>query len=179
LFVGGNTQASNAFSLNPQGKPFNPFTTTGGIVQCAIVDNKQKAERFDAVQNFFSELASQRVEFSNTAYTAYNRNCERERALAYFMAENGVFPREDADADDLLDLFLQTSSLEVSVSAIAKVAALLANGGVSPTSGKRLVDGITVKNLMSLLLSCGECAVSFFWNFVFGTSELTLFGWHI
>ena len=51
--------------------------------------------------------------------------------------------------------FLQTCSLEMCAESESIVAATLANGGVCPTTGQRILKPESVRNVLSLMLSCG------------------------
>ncbi len=54
-----------------------------------------------------------------------------------------------------LQLFLQCCSVESTAKAASVIAATLANGGVCPTTGHKLLSGEAVRNTLSLMHSCG------------------------
>jgi glutaminase len=149
-------KAFNAFKLNDSGQPFNPFINTGAIATCSIAGRGLSgSERYRKVHKFFSDLAGgQKLGFSNSIYLSEKGTADRNRALAYFMAESGVFP-EGTDVEEALDVYFQTCSIEVTAKKLATMAATLANGGINPTTGVRVLSSETVANCMVLLMSCG------------------------
>jgi glutaminase len=70
------------------------------------------------------------------------------------MKEKGAFPK-GTDLLQTLELYFQCCSLEMSSDQLSVVASTLANGGVSPLTGERLLLPDTVKNCLSLMSSCG------------------------
>jgi glutaminase len=69
---------------------------------------------------------------------------------------------------DILDFYFQTCSLEVNVKTLASIAATLANGGICPATGRRILSPETVKNCLILLFSCGMYDYSGAWAFNVG-----------
>ena len=55
----------------------------------------------------------------------------------------------------IICFFIQTCSLEMCAESESIVAATLANGGVCPTTGQRILKPESVRNVLSLMLSCG------------------------
>jgi glutaminase len=70
------------------------------------------------------------------------------------MREKGAFEPE-VSLKSTLDLYFQCCSLTLDTDGMALIAGALANGGVCTLTGKRIFQGDTVKNCLSLMASCG------------------------
>jgi glutaminase len=75
-------------------------------------------------------------------------------ALAYLMKSKNAFP-EDTDIDDVVEYYTQCCSMESDSNTLSIIAATLANGGICPLNGERVLSSCTVKNCLSLMNCCG------------------------
>ena len=65
------------------------------------------ASKYDYVYNVIKKMAGGGyLHFNNSIFLSERRNCDRNHALTYFMAENNCFP-EDLDVKKILDLYCQ------------------------------------------------------------------------
>ena len=64
------------------------------------------------------------------------------------------FP-ENTNLDETLELYFQSCSIEINTRILSIVAATLANGGTNPFTGERIFKSETVKNILSVMLTCG------------------------
>jgi hypothetical protein len=81
--------------------------------------------------------------------------------------ERGVFP-PGTDLEATIALYVMLGSIELSTEDIARVAATLAHGGVSPVSGERMFAAAHVRACLSLMASCGLYQYSGEWCFSVG-----------
>lgn len=162
-------QSFNELTLNSQGRPHNPLINSGAIMSCALIrPDLPMSDRFDHVMSMWARLSGgQRPGFSNPTYLSERGTADRNFALSYFMRENGAFP-PNTDVLEVLEFYLQCCSLELNADSLSVVAATLANGGLNPLSGKRVLTSSTVQRCLSLMYSCGMYDFSGEWGFTIG-----------
>jgi len=146
----------NELTLNKDNKPHNPMINSGAIATLSLVQAEaQIAERFEYIMDFWSNLAGgDRPGFSNAVYLSERQTADRNFALGYFMREKKVF-RDDTDLIETLEFYFQCCSIESNTENMSIIAGTLANGGVCPTTGQRVLRPSTVRACLSLMSSCG------------------------
>ncbi|XP_062247289.1 glutaminase kidney isoform, mitochondrial isoform X1 [Platichthys flesus] len=146
----------NKLSLNDEDKPHNPMVNAGAIVISSLMKpNSNKAERFDHVMDFLKSMAgTEYVGFSNATFQSERETGDRNYAIGYYLKEKRCFP-DNADMTAALDFYFQLCSIEVNCESGSVMAATLANGGICPITGERVLSAEAVRNTLSLMHSCG------------------------
>jgi len=147
----------NALQLNEKGLPHNPLINSGAIAICSLIKNQlNAADRFGFIQDMWKNLSGGRpLGYSNPVYLSERATGDRNYALAYFMRENGAFPENVTNINDVLEFYFQCCSLMITSNTLSIIAATLANGGVCPLTGIQVFSTGTVKNCLSMMYSCG------------------------
>src|SRR5262249_19518624 len=146
----------NELTLNKDHKPHNQMINAGAIATCSLIRRGVPiADRFDHVMEQWARLAgNQKPGFNNSVYLSERQTADRNFALGYFMKEKAVFP-EGTDLVETLEFYFQCCSIESNCERMAVVAATLANGGMCPITGQRVLSPSTVRSCLSLMYSCG------------------------
>lgn len=146
----------NELTLDYQNKPHNPMINAGAIVVSSLLKKGLCiADRFDYAMEQLRRLAGlEHVAFNNSVYLSERATADRNFALGYYMRENKCFPPE-ADLVETLEFYFQLCSIEVTAQSGSVIAATLANGGICPTTGDKVLDSSAVRNTLSLMHSCG------------------------
>uniref|UniRef100_A0A3P8SU23 glutaminase n=1 Tax=Amphiprion percula TaxID=161767 RepID=A0A3P8SU23_AMPPE len=146
----------NVLSLDDEDKPHNPMVNAGAIVISSLIKPRSnKAEKFDYVMEFVKKMAGQEyVGFSNATFQSEKETGDRNFAIGYYMKEKKCFP-PGADMIDALDFYFQLCSTEVTCESGSIMAATLANGGICPITGERVLSAEAVRDTLSLMHSCG------------------------
>uniref|UniRef100_A0A3B3VPF8 glutaminase n=1 Tax=Poecilia latipinna TaxID=48699 RepID=A0A3B3VPF8_9TELE len=127
----------NVLSLDEEDKPHNPMVNAGAILISSLI----KVNRLTLLLVF--------LRFQSEKETG-----DRNFAIGYYMKEKKCFP-PGADMIDALDFYFQLCSIEVSCESGSVLAATLANGGICPITGERVLSAEAVRNTLSLMHSCG------------------------
>lgn len=101
--------------------------------------------------------------YDHDVFTSEARTADRNFALAYYMKEAKAFPSAVNDSDcgndslinEVLNFYFKCCSILVDTDILSIAAATLANGGVCPTSGERVLSRDTVKRCLAIMYSCG------------------------
>ena len=76
------------------------------------------------------------------------------QAQAHHLRKHFCFPN-GTDIQDTIDLFLRLHSIQLSTRSMSVIAGTLANDGVCPITGKRVLSSNSVQSTISIMLSCG------------------------
>ncbi|XP_049583733.1 glutaminase kidney isoform, mitochondrial isoform X2 [Syngnathus scovelli] len=146
----------NKLFLDEDDKPHNPMVNAGAIVCTSLIKQGEgNAEKFDYIMNFLKDMAgNEYVSFSNATFQSERESGDRNFAIGYYLKEKKCFP-EGTDMTSVLDLYFQLCSIEVNCESASVMAATLANGGICPISGERVLSPEAVRNTLSLMHSCG------------------------
>ena len=156
----------NELCLNSESIPHNPMINAGAIMSTSLIKKDEpQSNRFEYIMNYWSALINDKVGFNNAVYLSEKDTADRNFCLAYMMKEkmafsngrNLLYKREWTNADLLknLELYFQTCSIECNTKQMATLASTLANGGTNVFSNQKVFNQTNVKNILSLMLSCG------------------------
>lgn len=146
----------NELALDPDNRPHNPMINSGAIMCSAMIrPHWSVADRTSLLARFVSSAAGgEPVDIDEAVYASERATATRNQSLVKLMDEHDAFP-EGSDPRTALDVYFRACSLTLDCRRLAVVAATLANGGVCPTTGHRVIDSRIVRNTLSLMLTCG------------------------
>lgn len=150
----------NELILMDNGLAHNPYINAGAMTMCSLLRPElDLADRFDYVIRSYERLAGgQKIGFSNATYLSERATADRNFALCYYLKERGAFPPWINDQHKLMEVaefYFQLCSIEVNVKSLSVIGATLANGGVCPITGDRVVSAESIKNMLALMYTCG------------------------
>lgn len=132
--------------------PVNPFMNAGAIVICSLLQSSLGDSAFNEIVNFMELLTDESIEFNSKVYESERSTADKNRALAHFMKSVGSL---SGDIDECLELYFRQCSIMCTVRSLAKIGALLAMGGISPTTGRRILKRKTIYTILGLMSTCG------------------------
>ena len=150
----------NDMELDYNHQPHNPMVNAGAILTVSLLQRliqpqMSMAEKFDYILDYFTRMSGgEPIFFNNSVFLAEREHADRNFAIAYQLKENGCFP-EGTSIKDCMDLWYQCCSMEVTCETVAVIGATLANGGVAPITGEKVMKPDAVRDVLSLLHSCG------------------------
>ncbi|XP_052764981.1 glutaminase liver isoform, mitochondrial-like [Mya arenaria] len=146
----------NSISLDYNDKPHNPMINAGAIcVSSLLKQDLDPADRFAYATSVLNRLTGgEHLAFNNSVFLSERATADRNFALAYYMSEKRCFPK-GSNLMEILDFYFQMCSLEVTCESGAVIAATLANGGICPITGDKVLSASSVRDTLSLMFSCG------------------------
>lgn len=146
-------------------RPFNPMINAGAITVSALLYDHYGDEAFDQLLARFSAAAGRELSIDQAVYESESRTGHRNRAIAHLLLNFGMVP-ENIDA--ALELYFKQCSILVTAHDLAAMAATLSNLGRNPLTGEEVFDIDRVKDMLSIMLTCGMYDYSGQWAYSVG-----------
>lgn len=150
----------NEIILDHNNKPHNPMINAGAIITCSLMQTLVKpemtmAEKFDYTLQWFKKMSGdENISFNNAVFLSEREAADRNYALGFYMRENGCFPKK-ANLKEVMDYYFQCCSMEATCEIMSVIAATLANGGICPTTEEKVLQPEVVRDVLSIMHSCG------------------------
>ena len=146
-------EAFNQISLD-QGLviPKNPMINSGAITTHSLLPFKKTVSRAEHLRRFLSHLAGRELCFDEDVYSSEIESAFRNRSIGYMLRTVGVL---EEDPEHIVNGYIRQCAIKVTVKDLARIASILANGGLDAQSGKRLLDRRIVRQMLSVMMSCG------------------------
>ena len=134
-------------------RPFNPMVNAGALVTTDLIHGNSSSEKLESLlRSFRLHAGNDNLDVDRETFERELRMADRNRATAYLMREEGMI---SGDVETTLALYLQQCSVHVTCTDLARMAATLANGGVNPLTGQRATPRSHVRDVLSVMLTCG------------------------
>ncbi len=147
-------------------RPHNPMINAGALVTTDLVggsDTEEKLERILVMLRAFA--ANPDLCVDHETFEREMRTADRNRATAYLMRSQGMLAGE---VEATLALYLKHCSVKVTCRDLAMMAATLANGCVNPLTGERALPREHVRDILSVMYTCGMYDFAGHWAFDVG-----------
>lgn len=134
-------------------KPYNPMINAGAIMTTSLIKGFTVEEKVNRILNITRKLANNPNIFINKdTYLSEKQTGDRNRALAYFMKS---YQPMEGNIDDILDVYFNQCSIEVTCKDLATIGAVFANDGIFPWNGERIASKHICKIIKTLMVTCG------------------------
>ncbi|MGO2658672.1 glutaminase A [Mycetocola reblochoni] len=153
-----------AIELN-DGHPMNPMVNAGALATTALVPAADAAERWSIIHDGLSRFAGRELSVDEAVYRSETQTNHRNAAIAQLLTSYG---RIREDPAEVVDVYTRQCSLLVDAHDLAVMAATLADGGVNPVTGARVVTADVARDTLAVMAASGLYENSGEWLFEVG-----------
>lgn len=132
-------------------KPSNPMLNAGAITLCSHIPGVGE-QQFGWLEQWVQRLFNQRLSINPLVFASEKRTGDRNRSLAYLLKSRHNL---GTDIAETLDLYFTLCSYEATLEQMLYLPVLLANGGIAPDSGERIISKDTCKITLAVMATCG------------------------
>jgi len=162
----GSDEARRRLGLNSTGLPFNsvmavelsedrstnPMVNSGAIAATSLVPGDTAAEKWEHLRAGMSAFAGRELVVDEDVYESEMEANERNDGIAHLMHSYGRMWFDPAEATSV---YTRQCSLLVTAQDLAAMGATLANGGVNPLTGTRVIATVHCPRVLAVMMTCG------------------------
>ncbi|MCU1482804.1 MAG: glutaminase [Subtercola sp.] len=175
----GYDEARKRIGVNSSGLPFNsimaielnddrtvnPLVNAGAIATTSLTPGETADEKWAFVLAGLSAFAGRQLELDDDVYASESASNTRNEGIAQLLDS---YERIYFDPIAATDVYTKQCSIRVNVTDLAVMAATLADGGVNPLTGIRVVSADTCKRVLAVLATAGLYEHSGEWMYDIG-----------
>jgi glutaminase len=130
----------------------NPFVNAGAIATVSVISGSTADEKWNKILNFYSKAAGEKLVLIDEVYKSEAATNTGNKALSYLLAK---YDRIFADPFESVDVYTKQCSVGVNATQLARMGATLANNGVNPATGERVIKAEDIPHILSTMMVAG------------------------
>ena len=150
----------------PTGRPFNSveavvdmpthtgnaLVNAGAIATTSLISGKDPHDKWEKILTYYGKAAGEKLTLIDEVYKSEAATNEGNKALAALLLKYG---RIYADGPQSVDIYTKACSVGVNVRQLAQMGATLANDGVNPATGQRVMKSENIAEILSSMTMAG------------------------
>jgi glutaminase len=129
----------------------NPFVNAGAIATVSLISGPAD-EKWNKIIGFYGKAAGENLTVLEDIYKSESATNQGNRALAALLLK---YERIYADPMESVDVYTRQCSVGVNAKQLATMAATLANNGVNPVTGERVMNAENVPHILATMTTAG------------------------
>lgn len=161
----GTLQTMNRFDSvtaieESENRTINSFQNGGAMATTSIYYNKNPEKYEKTIFDNISDFAGRKIVYSKATFNSEMSNLEHNLAIGYLLKSYGRFYGEVIPT---ITAYTKQCSAMATTKDVAVMAATIANGGVNPKTGKRVVDKKFIPYILTHMATNGMYEYSETW----------------
>jgi glutaminase len=138
----------------------NPLVNAGAIATVSLISGKNEDEKWNKILAFYSKAAGEKLTLIDEVYKSEAATNTGNKALAMLLAK---YDRIYANPFESVDVYTKQCSVGVNARQLARMGATLANNGINPATGERVIKQEDVPEILSAMTMAGLYDSSGYW----------------
>ncbi|WP_415973936.1 glutaminase A [Rhodococcus sp. 077-4] len=134
------------------GRPRNPLINAGALAVHSMIRGHGSEERAGRMTDLLSRMAGRELSVDRAVYEAELESDDRNTAIAHLLKSVGHLGAEPAD---VVDGYARQCAVTVTCNDLARIAAVMANGGKDPNTGEQVLDPAVDRHVLAVMATCG------------------------
>ena len=153
-----------AIELN-EARAVNPLVNAGAMTTVSLLDGDTDKAKWGAISSWYNDFANRRLSVLDEIYQSESATNGHNLAIAELLKS---YNRFYSDVDLSLDVYTRQCSVGVTTKDLAMMASVLANEGVHPITGKKLMTPENVSRVLAVMTTAGLYETSGDWAYKVG-----------
>ncbi|ELK45009.1 glutaminase A [Halobacillus sp. ACCC02827] len=134
-------------------KPLNPMINAGALAVTNMIHGDTPDEKVGRLLSFMHELTDDHsITYNEEVAGSEFETAFLNRSLLFYMKQHRIVT---GSVEETLDAYTKQCAIEVNVCQLARIGALLANGGVDIQSGRRIIPKHLARICKTFMVTCG------------------------
>jgi glutaminase len=159
-----------ALELYPDERSVNPMVNAGAIAAVSLVQASSEQDRWNKILDNLNGYAGTQLTVLEEVYDSEYETAFGNRAIANLLFN---YERLYSDPEEALRVYTRECSVGVSARDLGMMGATLANEGVNPVTGRRVLPAEHVPELLAIMATAGFYDESGEWMYTAGLPSKT------